>query len=86
MSDRTSLREPTWISGGVWRVVAPNVLLCVAVLAPFLAIAGAEQAIAPAIHHGHTSSLMGRHMFAKAALIETPTFAKATAGKRNSRY
>jgi hypothetical protein len=47
-------------------------LLFVAALAPFLAIAGAEQAIAPTMHHGHTSSLMGRHMFAKAALIDAP--------------
>jgi len=58
------------------------VLFFVAALAPFLAIAGAEQAIAPTMHHGHTSSLMGRHMFAKAALIDAPpAVANATAGK-----
>ena len=47
-------------------------LLVVAALVPFLAIVGAEQAIAPIMHHGTTSSLMGRHMFAKAALINAP--------------
>ena len=47
-------------------------LYLVAALAPFLAVAGAEWAIAPLIHQGRTSSLMGRHMFAKAALIEAP--------------
>ena len=57
-------------------------LLFAAALGPFLAIVGAEQAIAPLMHHGRTSSLMGRHMFAKAALIDAPpAFAEATAGK-----
>jgi hypothetical protein len=41
-----------------------------AALAAFLAIVGAEQAVAPLMHHGPTSSLTGRHMFAKAALID----------------
>lgn len=45
---------------------------CVAALAPFFAIIGVEQAVAPIVHHGHQSSLMGRHMFAKAALIDAP--------------
>jgi len=44
----------------------------VAAVAPFLAVIGIEQAIAPLIHQGRTSSLMGRHMFAKAALIDAP--------------
>ena len=57
-------------------------LLFVAALAPFLVIVGAEQAAAPIVHAGPSSSLMGRHMFAKAALIDAPpAFAKATAGK-----
>jgi len=56
-------------------------LFFIAALAPFLAVIGVEQAIAPVMHHGHTSSLMGRHMFAKAALIDAPTSAKATVGK-----
>src|SRR6185436_19187967 len=57
-------------------------LFFVAAIAPFLAVIGVEQAIAPIVHHGHTSSLMGRHMFAKAALIDAPpSFASATAGK-----
>jgi hypothetical protein len=47
-------------------------LFLVAALAPFLVIMGAEQAIAPVVHAGQSSSLMGRHMFAKAALIEAP--------------
>ena len=55
------------------RLKAPQAaLFFVAALAPFFVIVGAEQAIAPILHHGHTSSLMGRHMFAKAALIDAP--------------
>lgn len=50
----------------------------VAALAPFLAVVGIEQAIAPLMHHGRTSSLMGRHMFAKAALIEAPPAAQSS--------
>ena len=59
-------------------------LFFVAAVAPFFVIFGAEQAVAAVVHAGKTSSLMGRHMFAKAALIEAPpapTSAKATAGK-----
>jgi hypothetical protein len=41
-----------------------------AALVPFVAITGVEQAAAPAVHAGKSSSLMGRHMFAKAALID----------------
>jgi hypothetical protein len=47
-------------------------LFAVAAIAPFLVIFGAEQAAAAVVHAGKTSSLMGRHMFAKAALIEAP--------------
>lgn len=47
-------------------------LFLVAALAPFFVIIGAEQAIAPIVHGGKSSSLMGRHMFAKAALIDAP--------------
>lgn len=47
-------------------------LFFVAAVAPFLVIVGAEQAAAPVVHAGRSSSLMGRHMFAKAALIDAP--------------
>ena len=47
-------------------------LFCVAALAPFLVIVGVEQVAAPIVHGGHPSSLTGRHMFAKAALIDAP--------------
>jgi hypothetical protein len=47
-------------------------LVCVAALAPFFAIFGVEQAAAQIVHGGHASSLTGRHMFAKAALIDAP--------------
>ena len=47
-------------------------ILVVAALAPFFVIIGAEQIAAPLVHGGHSSSLMGRHMFAKAALIDAP--------------
>ncbi len=60
-------------------------LFFVAALVPFGAIVGGEQVIAPLVHAGAPSSLMGRHLFAKAALIEAPelpsTFAKASADK-----
>lgn len=47
-------------------------LLFVAALAPFLFVMGVEQAAAPIVHAGQSSSLLGRHMFAKAALIDAP--------------
>jgi hypothetical protein len=47
-------------------------LFLVAALVPFAVIAAAEQMIAPIVHDGAASSLLGRHMFAKAALIEAP--------------
>jgi hypothetical protein len=53
-------------------------LFFVAALAPFLVIVGAEQAVAPAVHAGKSSSLLGRHMFAKAALIEAPAAPPST--------
>jgi hypothetical protein len=43
-----------------------------AALVPFFAIMGAEQLAAPLVHAGHSSSLLGRHLFAKAALIDAP--------------
>lgn len=59
-------------------------LFFVAAVAPFFVVIGAEQAAAPLVHAGQSSSLLGRHMFAKAALIEAPparTSAEAAAGK-----
>jgi hypothetical protein len=47
-------------------------LFGVAALAPFFVVYGAEQVAAPIVHAGHPSSLTGRHMFAKAALIDAP--------------
>jgi hypothetical protein len=47
-------------------------LLFVAALAPFAVIAAAEQVMAPVVHAGANSSLLGRHVFAKAALIDAP--------------
>jgi hypothetical protein len=44
----------------------------VAALAPLALILGIDQAAVRAIHGSEASSLMGRHMFAKAALIEAP--------------
>jgi hypothetical protein len=43
----------------------------VAAVAPFLVIIGIDQAVTPLVHNGPSSSLMGRHMFAKAALIDS---------------
>ncbi|HYE86074.1 MAG TPA: hypothetical protein VEA16_06950 [Vicinamibacterales bacterium] len=51
---------------------SPATLFMVAAVAPFLVIIGAEQVAAPLLHAGRSSSLMGRHMFAKAALIDAP--------------
>lgn len=43
-----------------------------AAVAPFLCIIATEQFAARVVHAGQTSSLMGRHLFAKAALLEAP--------------
>ena len=49
----------------------PGVLLFfIAAVAPFALLVTIEQVLAPIIHDGAASSLLGRHMFAKAALIE----------------
>jgi hypothetical protein len=53
----------------------------VAAVAPFAAIIAIDQAAAILIHGGEASSLTGRHLFAKAALIEAPPYAKATGGR-----
>jgi hypothetical protein len=47
-------------------------LFFVAALAPFAAVAAVEQVMAPIIHAGAPSSLLGRHVFAKAGLIDAP--------------
>ena len=62
---------------------ARNPLLIVAAVAPFAVIVGIERAVAPVIYAGEASSLTGRHLFAKAALIDAPVApaAKATAGR-----
>jgi hypothetical protein len=57
-------------------------LFFIAALAPFLVILGAEQAIAPVAHAGKSSSLLGRHMFAKAALIDAPPAGDEAVGGR----
>lgn len=44
----------------------------VAAVAPFFVVYGAELVAAPIVHDGHASSLSGRHLFAKAALIDAP--------------
>jgi hypothetical protein len=54
-------------------------LFFVAALAPFAAIVAAEQVMAPIIHAGAPSSLLGRHLFAKAALIDAPPAPAAAA-------
>jgi len=48
-------------------------LFLVAALAPFGVIIGGEQVIAPLVHRSAPSGLMGRHLFAKAALIDAPS-------------
>jgi hypothetical protein len=48
------------------------ILFLAAAVAPFALVLAADQAAARAIHGDHASSLMGRHMFAKAALIDAP--------------
>lgn len=47
-------------------------LFLVAAATTFLVIVGIEQAAMPVVHSGPSSSLMGRHLFAKAALIDAP--------------
>jgi hypothetical protein len=50
------------------RPVVP--LFLVAAVAPFAVIVATEQVFAPIVHDGAASSLLGRHLFAKAALID----------------
>ena len=57
---------------GPFRLRAHASLFVVAALAPFGAIVGSEQVLAPIVHANAPSSLLGRHLFAKAALIEAP--------------
>lgn len=59
-------------------------LFFVAAVAPFAFLVGAEQAAAPVVHAGKSSSLMGRHLFAKAALIEAPPAAPSADPLRRS--
>lgn len=47
-------------------------LFAVTALAPFLFFVATEFAVAPIFHPGGTSSLTGRHLFARAALIDAP--------------
>ena len=63
---------------------APAWLFFVAALAPFGAIVGSEQVLAPIVHAGAPSSLMGRHLFAKAALIEAPPAPPSQDGVRRA--
>jgi hypothetical protein len=53
-------------------------LFFVAAVAPFAFIIATEQVIAPIVHGGDSSSLMGRHLFAKAALVDAPPSPRAT--------
>ncbi len=58
------------VGAGARRSFGEVGLFSVAALAPFAFVIGIEGAIAPVVHAGAASSLMGRHVFAKAALIE----------------
>lgn len=49
----------------------------VAAAAPFVCIIATEQFAAGVVHTGQASSLMGRHLFAKAALLDAPPAAPA---------
>ena len=49
----------------------------VAAAAPFVCIVATEQFAARVVHAGQTSSLMGRHLFAKGALLDAPPAAPA---------
>lgn len=50
-------------------------LFVVAALAPFFFVLAIEQAVAPFAHGGASSSVIGRHLFAKAALLDAPAAA-----------
>jgi len=58
--------------------ISQRALLFAAAVVPFLLIVGAEQAVAPLVHAGNQSSLMGRHLYAKAALLDAPPSAPHT--------
>ena len=70
---RPAAGKTAWDDGGrSSRLRGQMALFFVAALAPFAAIVAAEQVMAPIIHAGAPSSLLGRHLFAKAALIDAP--------------
>jgi hypothetical protein len=58
---------------------AKAALFLVAAVAPFTFVMAGEQVAASVIHRGQTSGLLGRHIFAKAALLDAPP-APAAAG------
>jgi hypothetical protein len=68
-----SAKATSGSGGGSFRLRGPAALFFIAALVPFGVIVGGEQVIAPLVHGGAPSSLLGRHVFAKAALIEAPT-------------
>lgn len=63
---------------------SPPALLFVAAVAPFLVVVATEQAVAPIVHAGKTSSLMGRHLFAKAALLDAPPGSRSSDALRTA--
>ena len=65
-------KAPSDSGAGTLRLRARIGLFFVAALAPFGAIVTSEQLLAPLVHDGAASSLMGRHLFAKAALLDAP--------------
>jgi hypothetical protein len=54
------------------RLGSPKARIVGAIALPMIALIAGERAIAYAVNGNRTTSLLGRHMFAKAALIEAP--------------
>ena len=54
------------------RLGSPRTRIIGAIALPIIALIAGERAVAYAVNGNRTTSLLGRHMFAKAALIEAP--------------
>jgi hypothetical protein len=69
-----------------WRRWAAHAVAVVAAMAvPLLVIIGGERVVAMAVHGHRVTSLMGRHMFAKAALIDAAPVSSQSADPHRAR-
>ena len=65
---------------------AARLKVLAAAVMPFVVIYGGERAAARVLHGDRITSLMGRHLFAKAALIDAPTAPSASADPQRAHF